>query len=218
MANLITLAEYKSLVGVATSNTRDDALVEALIPAASLAIEKYTDRRFGVGYGATPRSFQYDGSGILDIDDCTGVTAVTSDGGVPGGPTYSLTASEYTAMPYRETSDDDPHYYLILHTLPRPYSPQMGFRNNLDTLDILDGQPVIITVTATWGWPAVPDDVKLATAWTIQDAARKPDSSAIRSEAIEGFSRSFQDPAKTGSLALPSRARDLLNNYIRVFN
>ena len=216
MANLITRAEYKTLVGMSATDTRKDAQIDALLAAASRSVRSHTDRKFDLAAGATSRTFLFDESGLLDIDDCTAVTLVTTDGGYTGSPAVALHESEWTAMPYRETSDDDPHYYLALHSMPGSYSPAMGFTRNLDTLDVVQNQ-VLVTVTATWGWSAIPDDVKLATAWTIQEALSKPSNDDLKSEAIEGYSRAWGATASSSSLALPARARDILANYIRVF-
>lgn len=213
---LITRSEYKALVGMNPTNTTKDTQIDALIPAASRAIQSYTDRKFESLGGSTARTFQYDGSGLMDIDDCTAVVDVYTDGGFSGGPVIDLDPQEYTALPYRETADDDPHYYLAFNWFPQGYSGEMGFRRNLDTLDISQGS-ILVTVTATWGWASVPDDVKLACAWTIQDSLNTPSNNDLRSEAIEGFSRGWGLSSANSNLALPARARDLLNNYVRVF-
>lgn len=213
MADLLSIAEYKALVGVDASNNTDDPQITALIPAASRTIESFTDRKFAVASGApTERSFQYDGGGIVDIDDCTSVVSVTTDAGVLG-EVYPLTIDQWTAQPGDEAAT---YYYLMVHSGPfNSFSPEMGFERNLDKYEPEYARPVRVSVTATWGWPAIPPDVKLAAAWTIQDALAKPGGDNISAEAIEGFSRSWAGAQM--SLALPNRARDLLVNYQRVF-
>ncbi len=119
-------------------------------------------------------------------------------------------------MPYREDESDDPSYYVVLHSRQGSYSPEMGFARNLDTLPY-EQRPVLLTINATWGWPEVPADVKLATAWTVQDSVSKPSSADLRSESIAGYSRSWTAAAAGMMLAVPNRARDLLSNYERVF-
>ena len=214
---LITLAEYKSLTGVASGNTRDDDHITALLEAASRAIQSYVDRKFDVALFAGDRTYLYDGSGFLDIDDCTSVTSISVASQIPGGTATILDPSDYTAMPFRETTDDDPHYYVVFHSdATAPYSPQMGFKNNLDTIDPTV-RPVVITITATWGWGSIPQDVKLAAAFTIEDMINKPENDDMRAEAISGYSRAWGATPTTDSLALPSRARDLLAAYQRPF-
>ena len=219
MADLITLTEYKTFVGITDTNVGRDARITALISPASRAIRSNTDRKFDVASSASARTFLFDGSGIMEIDDCTAVTAVTTDGGFTGGAQVSLTSDQYTAMPYRETTDDDPHYYIIFHSLPGSYSPEMGFRNNLDTIDVVQ-RPVLVTVTATWGWPAIPSDVKLAATWTVEAALGGAADDELTAEAIAGYSRSWgsgQNSGGSGSLAIPKRARDLLSAYERPY-
>jgi hypothetical protein len=222
MADLITLTEYKELLGLPAQTDPDDAQVTALLPAASRSIRKFTDRQFEVAGTPATRTFQYDGGNILDIDDATAITAVTSDLGYvnPSG-LYTLSESEWTAMPYRETPDDDPYYYIVVATVRLPASPEMGFERNLDTLGYLPKLPTI-NITASWGWPVVPADVKLAAALTVQSLMKSSKQSsggggALTSEAIAGYARSWQPPDPNSLLAIPNRARDLLLPYQRVY-
>lgn len=220
MADLITLSEYKELLGLDPQTAPDDAQVTGLLPAASRSIRKYTDRNFEIAATPATRTFQYEGDGFLEIDDATTITAVTSDLGYTG-QTYPLDATEYTAMPYRESADDDPHYYVLVSSYRLPASPEMGFERNLDTLGVLPQLPTI-NVTATWGWPIIPADVKLATAITVQGLLKSTANAAgsggaLTSEAIAGYARSWQPPDPNSLLAIPNRARDLLLPYQRVY-
>ena len=212
MADLLTLAEYKALVGIDPTDNRNDPQITALLPAASRAVRNYAERSFDIASGpASTRTFLYDGSGILDVDDFTTLTSISTDLGVVGGVPYDFSAQEYTAMP----AEGEVYYWIVLYGGPVSPSPEMGFERNLDTLD-LDGRQPTISVTATWGWPAIPEDVKLAAAWTIQDTMRTPQGPTA--ESIEGFSRSWGvGTAAMQSLAIPNRARDLLASYQRVF-
>jgi hypothetical protein len=210
-APLITLSEYRTLAGTDASDTRDDAQVTALLAGASQAIRNYTGRSFEVAAGSpTARTFLYDGSGILDTDDFVALNAITTDYGIVGN-TYSFTAEEYTLMP----QGMPPYYWIVLHSAVFGLSPEMGFTRNLDQYEFSGREP-IITVTASWGWPAIPDDVKLAAAWTIQDVMRTPQGPT--SESIEGYARSWGTQGQAfPMLAVPNRARDLLASYQRVF-
>lgn len=220
LPDLLTLNEYKSMLGVPSGVFADEGQVTALLGAASRAVRAYTDRRFEIATGpATDRVYAYDGSGFLEIDDCTSITSLSTDAGVPL-QSYPLDVGEWTPKPERVTADDDPYYYILIHGGRwLPASPEMGFERNLDTLGFMAKEPTI-TVTATWGWPTIPDDVKLAVAWSIKAAVSKPDSDDLQSEAIAGYARSWARQNVTDtpqSLALPRRARDLLDNYARPF-
>ena len=220
MADLITLAEYKDLQGIDPTDTRRDAQIEALLPAASRAVRTYTGRNFEVNTGvATVRTFQHDGDEMLDIDDAVSVTSLSTDGGTPG-ENYDLTSDQWTAMPQ---DDSDVYYYVLVHGGPFwGISPEMGFERNLDQYEWQGRQP-LMSVTASWGWPAIPDDVKLATALTINEFAGSSGSTGGRSEGltaegIEGWTRAWANRGGGAlSLAIPNRARDLLVNYQRIF-
>ena len=221
MADLITLTEYKELLGLDPQVDPNDAQVTALLPAATRSIKKFTDRNFEVAGTPAARTFQYEEDGFLDIDDCTAVTAVETDLGYVGGPTYTLDPNEFTPMPYREQPDDDPHYYIIVFSRRLPSSPEMGFERNLDRIGFLPTPPTI-TVTATWGWQIIPADVKLATAITVQELlasakSTSPGGGPLTSEAIAGYARSWSPPNPNQLLAIPNRARDLLLPYQRVY-
>jgi hypothetical protein len=211
--DLITLADYKSLLGIDPTNNQNDSQITALLPAASQAIRSFTGRSFEVSDNTTSdRDYQFDGSGYLDIDDAVDVTAVVTDAGVPG-QTYPLDVLEWSAQPF-----SGPIYYYLLVLGGRwGYSPEMGFERNLDTLGVQPGPP-IFTVTAEWGWPEIPEDVQLATAWTVNEIVSGPKSSEnLTAEAIEGYSRSWGSRQGTTTLlAIPNRARDLLVAYQRI--
>ena len=216
---LIDLATYKSLVGTQPGDTRDDTQITALLEPISKAIETYTGRSFAVSERRTTRrSFQYDGSGFLDIDDCTYVTTVEAV--IPNADNYVLDAQEWTPAPHGGPT----YYYIVMHGGISPWSisPEMGFKRNLDKYPPSRFENPMVNVTATWGWPSVPHDVKLATALTIKQFLTSQGGGAaegLSAEAIEGWSRSWGGRTAPGmtALAIPNRARDLLVAYQRVF-
>jgi hypothetical protein len=217
MATIIDLATYKSLMGIQSADTRKDAQITALLPAASRAVRTFTGRNLEIAAGASQREYQYDGSGVLDIDDCSTITALETDAGVLGA-TYPITVDQWTAMPQ---DDSDVFYYVVL--LGGPYlgaSPEMGFKRNLDQYPWSYRKP-LVRVTATWGWSAIPDDVKLATALTIGEflgsQASQGGSEGLTAEGIEGWSRAWGvRGGGATALAIPNRARDLLVGYQRL--
>lgn len=215
---LIDLPTYKTLLGVTA--TDNDAQVTALLDAASLAVTTYTGRDFEANTGiSSPRTYNYDDSNMLDIDDCTAVSTVTVN--IPNADDYVMDPNEYTAMP---GNGNPVYYYLLLHGGRYLFgiSPEMGFARNLDQYPAYRFAPPTITVTATWGWPEVPADVQLATALTIQGIVTTgpQGNEGLSSEAIEGWSRSWGSRGGASAspmLAIPNRARDLLANYQRVY-
>lgn len=184
---------------------------DAAISSASAAVRNYTDRDFTVNSSgiASARSFEYDDSGYVDINDAqsvTGVSVLFPYGGLP----MSLTTNQWSALPYDGPVKDN----IIIYS-PTFYgmSREMGFTWNLDTYEGSPGYgpPPVVEVTAVWGWAEIPEDVQQATVWAA--AAFAEDARQITSEAIEGFSRSMNVIAPT---ALPLRSRDLLDQYRRI--
>lgn len=215
MADLVTLADVKTSMAIQASDTRKDAMISQVIPAASLAVQNYTERDFGSASVTETRSFEYDGSGYLDIDDATALTSVSFT--VPHSSNIDLSTDDWYGAPSRR--DDSPvFWYIVIRGSQWPTSPMMGFERNLDVLAREGRYPTVSTtalVTGTWGWPVVPQDVKLATLWTIQDWLTKPPSEGVTSEAIESFSRSYGSRSGNSmpALAIPNKARDILAQY-----
>lgn len=215
MADLATLDEVKGLLGIATTDTRSDAQFTNMIPVASDAIRAYTQRDFGTSAVSETRTFEYDGSGYVEIDDATAITLVEFV--VPNTANISIPSDQWTAKPYGGPIFN----YLQIFADYTGVNPWMGFARNLDVLydeGRLRTATAVVAVTGTWGWPTVPGDVKLALAWTLQDWKSKGSSDNLTSEAIEGYSRSWAGRAATNAipaLAIPNKARDLLANYLR---
>lgn len=184
---------------------------QGAIKAASAAVRHYTDRDFTLNTSRTAkvRSFEYDESGYIDIDDAQTISNVTIV--LPyNAPPHTLRTDQWQALPY-----EGPVYDNIIIYSPMVYggmSPEMGFTWNLDRYDgPYGGPPPAVEVTAVWGWSEIPEDVQQATIWTA--AAFAEDARQVTSESIEGFSRSMNLLAPT---ALPLRARDLLDQYKRI--
>lgn len=218
---LLTLDEFKERIGTPLSDTRKDALYTSSLSAASSVILNYTDRDFGVAEATETRTFEYDGSGYLDIDDAVDITAVAFT--VRGSDDIALDTLQWSPQPQR--SARTPVYTgLILPTYGEHFmgaSPAMGFTRNLDLLareGRLPGSiPGSVKVTGTFGWPVVPEDVKLAVVWTIQDWLAAPKASNLTAESIEGFSRAWGRIGGQESRAIPSRALDILAQYDRIY-
>ena len=217
MPDILTLEEYKALSGI--SNTKNDGKYAAALPAVTQAILMFTGRDFTSFPPVTEeRQFEYDDSGYLDIDDATTITQVKAV--IPWGTDYIFTDDEWYGMPFRR--DDSPVYwYLALPGFPGGASPEMGFARNADVL-YREGRwrskPTTIKITATWGWPAIPADVKMAAKWTLDDwIARRPETAGA-AESIESFSRNYAGGrlGEAVAWAIPMRARDLLVAYTKV--
>jgi hypothetical protein len=222
MADLITLQEYRDATGYTSVDAAFDTQVTAAIKYASSAIRNYTARDFGAPLVVEDRTYEYDGSGYVDIDDANTVNTVTLT--TVGWADQVVDVALWRAMPQRR--DDAPVYYYIYMPNVTAWgaSPYMGFTRNVDVL-AAEGrwgvQPPMVKVNAQWGWPTVPDDVKQATIWAVEDWKGTTASSAgpVTAHAIESFSESFGSRAGTGvtANALPQRALDLLANYRKFY-
>jgi len=211
-ADLITLEYFLDFENkvVADLEPQEVRKYESAISAASAAVRAFTDRDFTLNSNgtATVRTFEYDDSGYIDIDDAqslTGVRIIFPYGGLP----MSLTTNQFAGMPY-----GGPIYDTLIIYSPTFYgmSREMGFTYNLDTYDgPYGGAPPVVEVTAVWGWVEIPEDVQMATAWTA--SAFSEDDRSVTSESIEGYSRAL---ASVPLAALPLRARDLLDQYRRI--
>lgn len=222
MADLITLSELRSILGVDPTDTRLDAQYAAMIPMVTSVIRSYTGRDFGVPSVTETRTYAYDGSGTVDIDDATDITGVTMTWPGTGAADVVLPPEDWRALPDRD--DNSPVYEYI--SMPGYAggvgygSPEMGFTWNLDVYARERGylqRPPYVEVTGTFGWPVVPGDVKMAAVWTLQEWVQRPAGDALTSESIEGWSRAWGGRSGAGAaLAVPGRARDILASYAQV--
>jgi len=215
MADLLTLNEYRDLKGTDPQNHRDDVRIASMLGPISSMIRTFTGRNFGSDAVTEDRTFEYDGSGYLDIDDASAINSVSVV--VPGADPYVLDSTLYQAMPPRRV--DAPIYYFII--LPgfsfMGGSPEMGFTRNMDILAAegrLMGLPPMVTVNADWGWPDVPEDIKLAAMWTLDDFLARGSGEGLTSESIADYSRSWGSRGGMQVVsALPQRAQDILAAY-----
>lgn len=192
--------EYEALYGAI-----DTTKFSTLMPWVQTAIRNISGRDFGEETsGPAERSFAYDGSGFCDIDDCSAITQVKVG-------TLVVPSTQWVAKP-EDLPADNAQATWWLENLPKggERSPEMGFLQNWDTLGVPYNERVY--VTATWGWPAIPGDVKMAAAWTLNAWITVP--GAFVSESIEGYSRTVSLPAGLQD-AIPVRAQMLLESYDR---
>lgn len=207
---LVQLGEFAAAMGTASGDL--DALTqqryEQAIAGASAAVSHYADRAFASPVVTEQRTFEYDGSGFLDVDDCSSITAITFS---YSGVDSVLDPLEWTAEPW-----GGPVYtYVILPENVGALSPAMGFTRNLDVIYRERGWRgnAFVKVDATWGWPEVPEDVKQAVILTAAEMSDKP--GGMRSEAIAGYSYTRDTPGLPEVPAIPERAKDLLAPYLR---
>lgn len=216
MADLVTLAEVRTYFEHDVDDTEHDAKYELLIPALTTAIRNFTERDFGTPVVTEMREFEYDGSGYIDIDDASDITSVSWK--VPNADPILLDTDNWRPGPHRR--DDAPVYLWIEVALWSGVygSPELGFTRNLDTWvreRNWRSAPRDAIVAGTWGWPTIPEDVKLAAYWTIEDWMKKPSNEGLTAESIESYSRSWGTKQGLINLGIPVKARDLLAPYTK---
>lgn len=139
----VTLDEAKDYTTV--TDAVDDALILRCVGAASRAIEQYTRRQFNKETVATPRRFRpvdWRRLPVADFHTTTGLVVNVS------GTTWSL--SNVDPRPWNGIVDGQtgwPFFNLYAVNTSWPYFDDSA----------------AVTVTAQWGWAAVPDAVKQAT-------------------------------------------------------
>lgn len=200
---LVSLALLKSILNIPVTDVSRDDELEFALQAASDAVEDYADRTFTLQASGvpTPREYEYDGSGWLDIDDCTTITEVRFGD-------RALLESDWHAHPVGKLT----FHYIILHDgYYGQASPEMGFKWNADRLPFHPVRPPMVTVTAAWGWPTVPFPVQQATIWTAIALTENP--RPYISESIEGYTRTV---GEAPSFFVPPRAQAALVPYVRI--
>ena len=132
----VTVAKFRFWKGNPTDP--DDSVIQAAIDAAEEVIADDLGRVMSVASTGSARLYVPDGSDTLVIHDCTTVTAVTVDGSAVASTLYQL----------------EPVNNL---TAAGDYSPYTRIRMLYGNRWTPDGARAVVSVTATWGWSALPD-------------------------------------------------------------
>lgn len=205
-APILTVDEYKLAENIPDADESQDDRIEQTIAMVTQAIRRLTDRDFGSEVVTTSRVFPYHGGGIVSIDDCSTITSVTMDG-------RSLAyGSDYRPEPWNEPV----FFYLDLFVEPNlRYGSPLGtdFLLNLNTAARRSGRPSEITVEASFGWPVIPEDVKLAAIEMVRSSIKQP-ADEVQSESLAEWSYTNQQQYFSGQ-RWPTKAVDILATYRR---
>lgn len=147
----VTLADFKTYIKW-TGGAGDDVLMENAITAASRLVDSHTGRRFYLDAAATERRFQATSGDRLYIDEIgtlTGLIIATDTTG-DGTADTTWTASDYEVEPYDAIEQNLPVTALVA-VGDHSFVSGSGRRRRTNH------------VTARWGWPTPPDEVKQAT-------------------------------------------------------
>jgi len=144
-----TLAEFKSAIGIASTDTADDTPLQSVLDATDALIDLYTDRKQGFGTASETRYYTADAYEYVLVDDLVSITTLaTDDNGDGTYPTTWTTLTDYNLAPGNAALDGWPYTQIdVSVTYPRNF-PKATYRG--------------VKVIGVFGWPAVPPAVKQA--------------------------------------------------------
>lgn len=148
-----TVAEVKSDLGI--TDTVDDSRLGVTVGAASAWVQQWCGRDFAKSDTATARTFTANHAGYVDVDDfwsTTGLVIGTDDDDDGDIDTTWTLGTHFELRPVDGYHDGIAGWpYTQVASLGLLSFPVYGFRSGR------------VSVTAKWGWAAVPSSVNLAT-------------------------------------------------------
>lgn len=148
-----TLDDLRLELGV--NDSYDDVKADVALNAASRQVDAHTGRRFWQDGSVVAREFYADESNICYVDDISTTTGliVKTDGDDDGTFETTLTVTTHFILQPVNAADEVPvRPFTCIRCVDSSYSFPMSS----------SGRPGV-QVTAKFGWPAVPPDVKKAT-------------------------------------------------------
>lgn len=108
-----TLAELKARLDIATADTDDDTILEAIITAVSRHIDNVAGRWFFSSSGSVADETRYytghDSHEFISPDDIISLTTIATDGDGDGTYEDTWTDSDYNLLPYNASSGSSPY-------------------------------------------------------------------------------------------------------------
>lgn len=148
VADYTDLATVKANLNIDDEDDVDDAILAAVIAAASQQIDQYCGRTFVAAGSASARVVDARGrthrgpdGDVLLVDDIGALSGLTVETGPPGGSSWSDVTARVEALPLDAIARGWPVTELLL---------------------IGGVWPARVRVTAAWGWPSTPAVVEQA--------------------------------------------------------
>lgn len=165
-----SLAELKAQLRI--SDTTDDAALAVVITAVSREIDQFCDTVFGLTGSAVQRIYEYDGERIagrqaLAINDLMTTTGLVVTVDTGGDSTFATTITinqDFDLWPWNAAADSKPWTHIVLRPqATAAFSYQYAFSPFAAVPYSTSPYPGRnVSVTANWGWSAVPSEVKQA--------------------------------------------------------
>ena len=169
-----TLADLKARLRIPTLVTTDDTILTDALKSASRSIEGATSRQFNVdGAGLTSRSFYATSPDVVFIDDVSTTTGlvIKTDNDDDGTFETTWSASDYLLRPLNGIENGVSGWaYSRIEAVGGMYFPVSGrYGRTAPVSREFFGPiwPVVrrrpgVQVTATFGWPNVPENIRQA--------------------------------------------------------
>jgi hypothetical protein len=148
-----TLDQVRSHLGYKTTETSNNAGIDAAIDAASRLIDAHCGRRFWQDGTVVTREFWAYSPRCVEVDDISTTTGLVVKIDDDGDGTFETTltiTTDFFLIP-ANAADRVPVW---------PYE-EVWLADNYSFPRLSNGRPGV-QVTAKFGWPAVPDDVEFA--------------------------------------------------------
>lgn len=156
-----TAATVKAALGITT--TTQDANVGLAITSASRLIDRWCRRTFGAG-ASDVREYAADGPGLISIDDVATSTAFQLETRGSVGSTWTVvTATDYQLIPLNQMRNGVAWAYTHVRATDGVTFPSAG-------------EDALIRVTASFGWPAVPEEIEQACLIQACRLLKRPES------------------------------------------
>lgn len=202
---LCTRNDVRAFLQKSTTDTGQDALIDALIPRASEAVMHFTERELAPATDGATREFtveRSDGELLVDLApyDLRAVTQVAIDTDTTSP--YVLSVDEYRLRP--KPAPDGVYQRLELFPFGLSISRVVWRQRE-------------VRVTGNWGWPAVPDIAMQATIVTVATWLRN-DLSAFSPTLLidQNASPNASQPFPSSPGQLPPGVRRLLQPLRRM--
>jgi hypothetical protein len=197
----LTIDEAVQYVG--RNETRDTTELEDVVTSVSRLIDRYCGRQFFQST-ATARTFDsLDGLHVEfgPFNDLVSATTGAYDSNDDGTYESTVSASGYQLLPTTNTAPiDEPYTALkLINGSTFPYSPAAS------------GRVGLIRITGTYGWSAVPVEVKQAARIMVAEVAKLADAPL----GVAGFG---EFGVMRVSRSMPARALQLLQPYRHPLN